>query len=74
MQQYNLELQIYNNYKNNLSTLKYNINKLNKEINKGWGDMMELINDLSHSNEALKVAPEKYKDETLEEIDRLTKK
>jgi hypothetical protein len=32
MQQYNLELQIYNNYRNNLSALKDNVSRIEAEI------------------------------------------
>jgi hypothetical protein len=73
MQENNLQLEIYNNYKNGLGYLKEYIKILDNQIRKGWADFMELVNDLSHLKESLKVVPEKYKDEGLEEIDRLTK-
>jgi hypothetical protein len=40
MTQYNLELDIYNDYREGLSALKDNISRLNKEINKGLNDLI----------------------------------
>jgi hypothetical protein len=70
---YNLQKEIYGNYKNCLGPLKEYIKILDKQVSKGWNDMIELINDLFHSNELLSIAYGKYKDETLEKIDKLTK-
>jgi hypothetical protein len=43
MPQYNLELQNYNNYRNNLSALKINISILEIEITKKWKEREEVM-------------------------------
>jgi hypothetical protein len=50
MQQYNLELQIYNDYRINLSTLKVNINRLEVVITKAWKEREEVMDEFFHMN------------------------
>jgi hypothetical protein len=72
MEEYNLELQFYTNYRNGLDALKDNISRLDKEIDKGRYDLMQLIYDLSYWNECFVIAEGNCKVLISNEINRLT--
>jgi hypothetical protein len=62
MQQYNqvlriyrLELEIYNNYRNNSNASKDNISRLDGEIDKRWKEMIDLMSDSSFMNKRIGV-------------------
>jgi chromosome segregation ATPase len=73
MTEYNLEKEIYKNYKNGLPFLKNYVNRMEDRIRKGWAYFIEIEHNLQNSKKDLKIVPEKYKNEMLEKIDRLAK-
>jgi hypothetical protein len=73
MFQYNVELDIYNDYRNGLDSLQDNISRLDKEIKKVMNDLMDFISNISDWNKYLKVVEGNCEVLVLNEIDRLTK-
>jgi SMC interacting uncharacterized protein involved in chromosome segregation len=72
MSQYDLEFTIYKDYRDGLPTLKGDISRLDKEINKAMTNLMDFLSNIFDWNTHLREAKGGSRDVILNEIDRLT--